>query len=371
MNASHRITVVLAFGAVALTLEAACARSEGADATNDGFLPNNPAPLTACIQTECPGSWATCNGGDGLCTTDTSRDLDHCGACGTPCPQPEKSLHATPVCNKGVCAIACDALWADCNKNPVDGCEVSTSDDPKNCGGCGIACDPGEICWQGACGCPNGFTTCGSDCKNLKSDDSACGSCDGKCEAPALDSPAWTCGPGVQPPQTTWGCSAGGCTITCKDSYGNCNDNMCADGCESDLRSDAKNCGQCGHACNANQECLHGTCICPDGATRCGDRCVDTDVDIDNCGACGRVCPGASDDTANGGPTCSGGVCGYVCYAGYADCNHLVNDGCEAKIGSDPKNCGGCGIQCDTAHGQPCVLGKCLTKPCDVAEATK
>jgi hypothetical protein len=94
-------------------------------------------------------------------------------------------------------------------------------------------------------------------------------------------------------------------------------------------------------------------------------------VDIDNCGACGESCPGASDDTAHGGPTCSGGHCSYVCYAGFADCDHLVGDGCEANVASDPKNCGGCGTQCDAARGQPCVLGQCLTKPCDPAEPTK
>jgi hypothetical protein len=116
---------------------------------------------------------------------------------------------------------------------------------------------------------------------------------------------------------------------------------------------------------------VNGECLCPPGTTRCGNSCVDTNVDIANCGGCGNDCDGASDSTAHGAPTCSGGHCGYVCYPGFADCNHLLSDGCEVDLRSDQKNCGGCGKACDAAHGQPCVLGKCLTKPCDPSETPK
>jgi hypothetical protein len=116
---------------------------------------------------------------------------------------------------------------------------------------------------------------------------------------------------------------------------------------------------------------VEGTCICPAGSTRCGNRCVDLDVDADNCGACDNGCQGASDDTANGGPTCTGGRCGYVCYPGFADCDGRINNGCETNIGTDPRHCGGCGTQCDGARAQPCVLGQCLTKPCEPGAATK
>lgn len=367
-----RIATVLAVGAVALMLEAACARSVDGDLPETtGFAPTNPAPLTACVETSCPAPWATCPGKDGLCTTDTSRDVDHCGACGNACPQPQRSLHSTALCSHSACAIACDPLFADCNHDPVDGCEVSVADDPKNCGGCGLACKDGEICWRGACGCPKGFATCGNECVDTQNDDSACGACDKPCQPPDASSPEWKCGPGVQPPQTTWGCTGGGCKITCKGVYGDCNDDLCKDGCETDLDGDPKNCGACGHACDAGQDCLHGTCICPPGTLRCGDRCVDPNVDIDNCGGCNDACPGASDSSANGAPTCVGGHCGYVCYAGFADCNHRLDDGCEVNVMTDQRNCGGCGTKCNVAEKQPCVMGVCLTKPCDGPESTK
>ena len=76
----------------------------------------------------------------------------------------------------------------------------------ENCGGCGVACKEGEICWRGACGCPKGFAACGNECKNLATDDDSCGACDTKCTEPPPSDPAWVCGPGVQPPQTMWGC---------------------------------------------------------------------------------------------------------------------------------------------------------------------
>ena len=369
MHASLRF--VLAAAGI-LLLEAACARSVNDGVGEDPQLAPNSGPVTplsVCIATDCPAPWASC--GAGLCTTDTSRDVANCGGCDNACPQPERSLHASPICSGSACTFACDPFFADCNHLPADGCEVSTTDDPKNCGGCGIACAAGAICWRGACGCPNGFATCGTECKNLAADDSACGACDTECKPPPAADPRWVCGPGVQPGQTTWACSGTGCQLTCKPDHANCNADLCLDGCEIDTRSDAKNCGTCGNACSANQECVHGTCICPEGTTRCGDRCVDVAVDLDNCGACGNACPGANDATSNGTPTCSGGHCGYTCYPGFADCNGRNTDGCEVDVGKDPKNCGGCGTQCDQDRKQPCIGGTCLTKPCDATGPTR
>lgn len=372
MNTLLRVRILTA-GAVLLGLQAACARSVSSDGEPDPLLvaPNasNPDPLAACISTDCPPPWGSC--GDGLCTTDTSSDPENCGGCGKACPHPTGALHATSVCADGKCVYACDAYSADCNHKSSDGCEVSTGDDPKNCGGCGLACKEGELCWKGACGCPPGFTRCGDECKNLGSDNDSCGVCDKKCDAPKNgDDPEWKCGPFVQPTNTAWACEGGGCKLACKEHFGDCNADLCADGCEMDLKNDPANCGACGRACAANQQCVEGQCLCPAGTTRCGNRCVDVNVDPDNCGGCGNICPGAG-VTDNGSPTCNGGRCGYTCYAGFADCNNRLNDGCETNIGTDPRNCGGCGTKCDRDRGQPCVVGKCLTKPCGPAAGTQ
>jgi hypothetical protein len=357
---------VLAIAAITLTMQASCARSVESEVDADPMLASpqakNPVELTVCVSTDCPTPWSTCGGG--LCTTNTSRDMEHCGACGHACPQVPKSFHATSVCSKSKCTIACDELSADCNHDEADGCEVYTGDDPKNCGGCGITCKAGEICWRGACGCPAGFTKCGDECKNLESDGDSCGACDAQCKPPASNDPAWKCGPAVQPTNTEWGCAGGGCSIVCKPTFGDCNANLCGDGCESDLRTDPLHCGACTHECGANQECVNGTCLCPSGTTRCGTRCVDLNSDAANCGSCFNGCEGAEGDDANGTPTCTKGRCGYLCFAGYADCDHRINNGCEVNIGTDPQHCGGCATKCDAERAQPCVEGQCLTKPC-------
>ncbi len=375
MNPLLRSALVLATSALMLTLQASCARSPSASADSDPLLvaPNTgkPTPLTTCIATDCPPPWATCPGdGAGLCTTDTSRDIANCGACGNECPHQSPAHHATSVCSEGKCAIACDELSADCNHIQADGCEIYTGDDPLNCGGCGHACKTGEICWKGACGCPNGFAVCGTECRNLDADNQSCGSCDKKCVAPPGNDPEWICGPNVQPTSTGWSCQTGGCKMTCEALFGDCDGNLCANGCETDEHTDPLNCGGCGHACAAGQDCVDGTCICPAGTTRCGKRCVDVNVDPDNCGACGTGCPGAGGDGENGTPTCTGGRCGYLCYAGFADCDGRINNGCEVNIGTDPQHCGGCNTKCDASRGQPCVLGQCLTKPCQDGPGT-
>lgn len=373
MSAVSRTLSVLTILFVTLPLQASCARSEGSDGEADPLLASpdakNPVPLTVCIATDCPAPWASC--GDGLCTTDTRTDINHCGACGIACPKPPRSLHFTSLCVDGKCSFVCDELSADCNGKPSDGCEVFTGDDPNNCGACGKQCKTGEICWKGACGCPSGFTACDGECKNLAADDKNCTACGKTCEPPPGADPAWVCGPNVQPVSTDWGCTGGGCKIVCKAHFGDCDRDLCATGCEVDTRIDPVNCGSCGNVCPPNQECVDGTCICPEGTTRCGKRCVDLAVDVDNCGACGNYCPGASDESANGSPTCSGGVCGYVCYKGFADCDKSLGNGCEVNLANDPRNCGGCGTKCDAARGQPCVAGQCLTKPCDPSSVTK
>ena len=177
------------------------------------------------------------------------------------------------------------------------------------------------------------------------------------------------CGDNVNPPNTDWGCAGGACKIGCEAHFGDCNGNLCTDGCETDHRTDRLNCGTCGHVCDAGTDCVDGSCLCPPGTTRCGKRCVDVNIDPRNCGECGNRCPGPgggeAGNSADGSPTCGGGVCGYTCFAGFADCDGKIFNGCEVNIANDPKHCGFCSTQCDGARGQPCVDGQCLTKKCE------
>lgn len=361
---ASRVLLLLFVGASSLVLQASCAGTiEDVPSAELSFAPER-AFRDVCIETRCPAPFATCEGTRGLCTVNLETDVDHCGACDTPCPTPKAKMHGRYLCSEGECRFSCAPLYADCNGVAEDGCETSTDDDPLNCGACGNACAEGVICWRGACGCPNGFLQCGNDCKNVQTDNDNCSACGSLCRAPESDGdPRWTCGPRIMPANTRWQCASASCNLQCKPGFGDCNDAFCSDGCEVDLRKDPANCGACGNACAPGQTCNRGTCECPEGTTRCYGICVDTSNDPENCGDCGTTCPGPSN--GKGGPTCEGGKCGYVCFPGFADCDKRIENGCEAALETSQRTCGSCDVQCDIAGGQPCVGGKCLTRPCE------
>lgn len=364
--------LVFACAASALLVQVSCARSVDDDFQEPVLIAPDAGVhvQNVCVQTECPAPFATCPGVATPCGVDLRSDVEHCGACDTPCPERTKSTHGSFLCSESTCRIACDPMFADCNNSTADGCETPTESDPKNCGACGNACKDGVLCWKGACGCPSGFTACGTECKQLDSDADNCGACGNVCRAPKDPAdPRWVCGPKVTPDHTDWSCATGACKLTCAGGFGDCNQSFCGDGCETDLRFDDQNCGACGNACAPGQTCNFGTCACPPGLTLCRGECVDIDKDPRNCGLCGHKCPGPAatwpGQVSTGSPTCEGGECGYVCYPGFADCDGSPNNGCEAKLASDQNNCGACGNRCDVGAGQPCVAGTCLTKACE------
>src|SRR6185369_1239047 len=104
----------------------------------------------ACIVGGCNTGFRDCNGQltDG-CETYVAGDVKNCGACGAAC---NPTANATAACVAGACAVAsCKSGTADCDKQYGDGCEVDTTRDAKNCGACGVACGPTQMCVQGAC----------------------------------------------------------------------------------------------------------------------------------------------------------------------------------------------------------------------------
>ena len=97
----------------------------------------------------------------------------------------------------------CAPGYSNCNGNPNDGCEASTSSDPNNCGGCNLQCS-----------IPNAFSTC----------------------------------------------AMSQCSIAyCNMGYANCN-NVTADGCETNTQLDNNNCGFCGNVCGMPTSCVNAFC---------------------------------------------------------------------------------------------------------------
>ncbi|MFO0631105.1 MAG: hypothetical protein U0325_36515, partial [Polyangiales bacterium] len=132
-----------------------------------------PANATAT----CNGSACgfTCNAGfsdcdmsaANGCEVNTNTSMSNCGRCGTAC----SFANAAATCASGTCALGtCNAGFANCDTNPTNGCEASTSTDVANCGACGRSCPTAGMCVSGACQCPSGRMTCGGACVDLTND---------------------------------------------------------------------------------------------------------------------------------------------------------------------------------------------------------
>jgi hypothetical protein len=119
----------------------------------------------------------------------------------------------------------------------------------------------------------------------------------------------------------------------------------CGTGCI-DPRADRRNCGACGTACGAQQDCNAGVCQCRTGTTLCDGACVDTSYDPQHCGTtgCGVSCAA--------GQVCDQGACTTTCSPGLTLCVASCVD-----LQGDEANCGACGAGC--AQGQTCKQGVC------------
>ena len=234
-----------------------------------------------------PGSCAACNA--------TNASEAHCeGKAGT--------IVCVPTCNAG---------YADCDNDPLNGCEVNLSL-ATSCGSCGKSC----IGIQSLCA-PSGNTF-------------ACAS---------------TCGTGEQ---------------------------QCGSQCVN-LATDPRNCKECGTICpaptNGTATCTDGACgvKCSEGYQLCGDKCVSVNS-VESCGSCTNNC--RNDAPKNTAASCQGGFCKFECLPRYDNCNNdMKGDGCEAYLYADP-NCGSCGKNCsgviNTLPGfgpsleQICCNGSCV-----------
>jgi len=170
----------------------------------------------------------------------------------------------------------------------------NTQTNPQNCGTCGNVCPSGATCSAGKCTCTKG-EVCGNACADLLTDAKHCGACGTVCSG--------------GPPNTTWSCVAGVCTMGCGSSQTACN-SVCVD-----TSSDKANCGTCGNACGGGEQCCTGTC-------------KNTTNDNANCGTCGIAC--------SNGQTCTNSACTACDGPALGSCSHnACKTGGALSLGCD------------------------------------
>jgi hypothetical protein len=221
----------------------------------------------------CPFGTVDCDGVPecGQECKNLNTDPMNCGICGRQCPQDPSLVpfHESYTCNgpnpdgglpdcTRVCVQQRGNLWLDCNGDMLqapdagDGCETFGWASTTNCGACGNACKPGEVCHpvdqtstKQECGCPPPLSYCPGYpyCRNFDTDPYNCGGCNIIC-------PTY--------PHTLPTCAGGKCGYECQYGWADCN-HLAYDGCEVDILNDPNNCGGCVAGC--------------DGGTGCGSVC--------------------------------------------------------------------------------------------------
>ena len=133
------------------------------------------ATAVACAAGRCQ---LTCREGFADCDMDPRNGCEtslgtttNCGRCRNECPAPAGD-HRVAACVMGACAAGCAAGFGDCDRDPANGCEAAL-DTPTHCGRCGNACrahpgSPLNACAMGACAptCAPGFADCDRDPAN-------------------------------------------------------------------------------------------------------------------------------------------------------------------------------------------------------------
>jgi hypothetical protein len=370
------------------------------DANCNNAWPNTEGACdysTGTCTFKCRFGWSNCNLAiepDG-CEVDIINDINNCGMCGDACA----TNHVSPECKNMTCGGLCDQEHLDCNEDlPMigsDGCEVDKTSDPNNCGACdrsvtglphvlsatcaaqeftNIICEEGywnvtpsadDGCEYGPCtknAATGGLEVCNGvddDCNGTPDDGTLAAVC------PARDHATPNACMGVP-----------GCSYVCENDYGDCDNLMGTNGCETNIKTSLTYCGSCGlgHGCFI----ANGTPVCEDGVCKPSACNSGYKIDVlvctkcDSTASCGSDCGACSTDP-NGLPACAGNTnpaatsCSLTCNGGFwnnagvctacsvvnhcgSDCQACATDpnGTPACAGNSQPAAASCSITCAT-----------------------
>ncbi|MGE0784743.1 MAG: MopE-related protein [Sandaracinaceae bacterium] len=406
----------------------------GFDAGFDAGGPRDAGPPDGSADGGVDGSTdEVCNGidddGDGDIDEDfdLETNLDHCGACDTPCAP----LGAFGACVGGMCTIdSCDVGRIDLDGDPSNGCEyrclveetddaicdrrdndcdgmidedIDLTTDPLNCGMCGLSCQFSHaaatcvagVCTLGACDTDfhdldmNPANGCEVACTPASPPIELCNRNDDDCDG-MIDE-------GDPEGGGSCGTNVGVCTFGVEHCVGG------ALACMGGVRPGTEVCGPAGspadedcdsnvdeghppRACGSsvgicqqgNEQCIGGSVVCvgetpPAAAETCNgldDNCNGM-IDEGNPGggaACGSTvgaCRAGMLTCTSPSLTCVGatGPSLDLCDGVDNDCDMGVDEGFDLM--NDATNCGMCGRTCSFAHGfAACMMGSCQLVGC-------
>ncbi len=325
-----------------------------ADAAGGGSLvdvaPRDAEAGTPDTGPACPSGLTLCGG---VCV-DTrvgvpnagSTVVEHCGSCGATVSAGAggsvKGASAVGCINGQPAILACQVDYDDCDNDPNTGCEVHLptgqrqwpangfGPNGEHCGACGFACHGvGDVCVNGQCKNPSATFQCAPGWADL--DNSTTNGCETN-----VSSDANNCGGAGVVCNTTGGCVNGACAaaagqVACLQGYGDCDGNS-ANGCEVNLKTSRSHCGVCNNATSALEVCSNGI----------------------------KLAWTTSATSATSHPQPIAGVHGKV------DCDG--NGIPETSVWTDAQNCGACGVRCST--GESCVSGTCTAASCKLPTTT-
>lgn len=217
-----------AISATLLLVVCACSSTEdpmadaavdaAADAAGDASRDSGvPADAGAVCEPTCSIDQSCCGApGAAMCVT-TFDDAENCGACGVSCLHGKGTACGSGTCVCGDILEGCAGTRRSTCCPPIaEGDEhycANFDEDPTDCGGCGVACNPtqSDRCAGGHCYCGTGAEVCAGTAEDL----------------------------------------------CCLNAF---EDGVCVN-----TTNDVRNCGECGHVCNLGlgEVCVTGTCMAP------------------------------------------------------------------------------------------------------------